>query len=304
MFISSAIQSDHAADQSTQYVPYIHVNTGERALVPARYDSINGVLVPIVPTPTGFVSALHRPAQPSFISSIISSITHCCENIAKLVTPSSTCVDATNPMHSTRVSPVSIRQPIFPDEDDADATHQSVQPKLSTKSLEALSTALELENIEAWLVDFTTAIGRVDQRAHMLLHTSDWRLLTGLDGPAWALAANKRIADAIHAALDPNGANVKLLKTALREAEGEDRPGVLYSGMDILDEIRALVTERSYGEIRLDKETAKIATFTLGSSRTPSSATSSFVLHKNVLFPMHSCTISSRRCRSPRQLSS
>ena len=123
-------------------------------------------------------------------------------------------------MHSTRVSPVSIRQPIFPDEDDADATHQSVQPKLSTKSLEALSTALELENIEAWLVDFTTAIGRVDQRAHMLLHTSDWRLLTGLDGPAWVLAANKRIADAVHAAFDPNGANVKLLKTALREAEG------------------------------------------------------------------------------------
>ena len=67
---------------------------------------------------------------------------------------SSTCGDATNPTYSTRVSPVSIRQPIFPDEDDADATHQAVKPKLSTKALEALSTKLELEDVDAWIVDF------------------------------------------------------------------------------------------------------------------------------------------------------
>ena len=40
--------------------------------------------------------------------------------------------------------------------------------------------------------------------------------------------------------------------------EGSDRQtGVRFSGMDILDEIRALVTERSYdGQIKLGNESA------------------------------------------------
>ena len=188
--------------------------------------------------------------------------------MAKLVTPSSTCVNATDAMISTRISPTSIRQPMFLDEDEAEDAHEPVKSKLSTKALEALSTELELEDIEAWLVDFTTAISRVDERAHVLLHASDWRVLTGPDGPSWALEANKRIADAIDAALNPKGANVKLLKSALREAEGGDRPGVLYSGMDILSEIRALVTDRSLGEIRFGKEVTKVAVFTLGATVT------------------------------------
>jgi len=198
----------HAVDQSQQYVPYVHVDTGERALLPSRYDSITGVLVPIVSTPPGFVQALHRPAQPSILQNIISSITTCCTNMAKLVTPSSTSVDATNVMHSTRVSPVSIRQPVFLDEDEADVINTAVKPKLSTKALEALSTKLELEDVEAWIVDFVTAISRVDQRAHELLHAPNWRELAGPDGPSWAVAANQRIADAVDSTLDPSGANV------------------------------------------------------------------------------------------------
>ena len=144
----------------------------------------------------------------------------------------------------------------------------AVKPKLSTKALEALSTKLELEDVEAWIVDFVTAISRVDQRANELLHAPNWRELAGPDGPSWAVAANQRIADAVDSTLDPSGANVKLLKAALREAEASDRPGVLYSGMDILDEIRALVTERSYGEIKLNTETAKVLKFELGASVT------------------------------------
>ena len=43
---------------------------------------------------------------------------------------------------------------MFSDEDDADDTPQAVKPKLSTKALEALSTKLELEDVDAWIVDF------------------------------------------------------------------------------------------------------------------------------------------------------
>ena len=274
-----------AIDQSSQYVPYVHIDTGARALLPTRYDSVNGVLVPLVPTPPGFVPALHRPAQPSIIQNIISSFTNCCANVAKLITPSSNSVNVTDTLHSTRISPTSIRQPMFSDEDDADDTPQAVKPKLSTKALEALSTKLELEDVDAWIVDFVSAVGRVDKAAHALLHDSEWRELTGPDGPGWAKAANERISDGIHSALDPTGTNVKLLKTALREAEAGDRPGILYSGMDILYEIRALVTERSIGEIKLGTKCTEKASFTLGAAIDDSRLVGDSIKRKFLLKP-------------------
>ena len=140
---------------------------------------------------------------------------------------------------------------------------------LSTKTLSNLKTQLELPEIADFIVDLKAACGRRDESAYLLLTSDNWRaLLTG--GHPVMIQANKRIATYVDACLDKEGPNVKLLKSKLRKADSTDRPGVLFSGMDILEEIAALITERSLGEIKfsaLASETILTAGATIEATR-------------------------------------
>ena len=89
-----------------------------------------------------------------------------------------------------------------------------------------------MPKIQDWIVDLKAACGRRDEAAHILLTSPDWRaLLAG--GHPMLLQANKRIAIYIDACLDKEASTVVLLKSKLREADSTDRPGILFSGMDI-----------------------------------------------------------------------
>ena len=172
-----------------------------------------------------------------------------------------------------RPSPVTVRQLHFTSDEDADGADGSSgqivkissRSALSTTALSKLSTKLALKDIPNWIKDFKAAVGRVDVQAGLLLSAADWRVLISCSGD-WALEANKRLADAIMASLDSTGDNVILLESKLREADSTDRPGVLFSGMDILEEIQALITERTLGEIKLNSEEAKEIVFKPGAS--------------------------------------
>ena len=72
----------------------------------------------------------------------------------------------------------------------------------------------------------------------------DWRQQM-LDSPQRAVVANRRIATAIDGALDHSADDVVNLISVLRAADRSDRQGILCSGMDIVEEIRSLVTGRS-----------------------------------------------------------
>ena len=141
----------------------------------------------------------------------------------------------------------SMRQPVFDDPDDSDNTHQQGSFKLSTKALEALKTQLEIHKIAAFLVDFRASIARVDKTAYKLLMTSDWRIfLHSESGSGQYTDANARIADVLDSVMDPKADNVILLKSSLREADASYRPGILCSGMDMIDKIRALVRQTAH----------------------------------------------------------
>ena len=108
-----------------------------------------------------------------------------------------------------------------------------------------------------WITDFTAAFGRLrDNTAHLLLTAPDWHAMLAGGHPA-VVEANKKIATCIFACLDDSSTTVKRLKTKLRTADRTDRPGILFSGMHILDEIAALITERSLGEIKLNSTNEK-----------------------------------------------
>ena len=80
-------------------------------------------------------------------------------------------------------------------------------------------------------------------------------MLTG--GHPSMVDANKSIATSVFACLDDSGPSVMRLKSKLRTADRTDRSGILFSGMDILEEVAALVTERSLGEIKLNNTAVK-----------------------------------------------
>ena len=104
---------------------------------------------------------------------------------------------------------------------------------ISTKTISNLKTKLELPEIADFIVDLKAACGRRDEAANFLLMSTDWRALLAGGHPVM-IQANKRIATYVDACLDKEGPNVKLLKSKLRKADSTDRPGILFSGMDIL----------------------------------------------------------------------
>jgi len=148
-----------------------------------------------------------------------------------------------------RLSPAGARQLDFGDE-LIDGAVESSSILLSTTTLSKLNTKLELTEINDWITDLTAACGRRDEAAYNLIVALDWRAVLNTADPQ-AIAANKRIAVYIDACLDKTGDNVALLKSKLRDAEHTTRQGILFSGMDQLEEIAALVTQRSLGEIKL-----------------------------------------------------
>ena len=239
------------------YVPYRHVHTGERALVALRRDATTGVRMPVVPPPSGFLPAPVNGADesPNFLQWLAGLL--CRHPDEPSVDPHAVLATAPHPPTRQRFSPVDIRQPMFDEDTNDDGMLQSpAAMMLSTKTLSSLKTKLELPKINDFIIDLKAACGRRDEAAHLLLTSPDWHaLLAG--GHPLLVQSNKRIAAYIDACLDTEAPSVILFKSKLREADSTDRPGILFSGMDILEEIAALVTERSLGEFKLNSIVAK-----------------------------------------------
>jgi len=157
----------------------------------------------------------------------------------------------------------------FQDDADGDSTAtpdsaaNTAQQRLSLAAAAQLpKTRLKLEEIDDHITDFKSAVGNVDAEAHALFQADDWAAL--VSSSSAATEANKRIAVAVMASLDANSKSVVLFRSALREADGTDRPGILSSGMDILQEMTALITDRSHGEIELNSEESEVIAFKPG----------------------------------------
>ena len=254
---------------TTSYEPYVHVSTGERVAIAVGVDPATGVRYPIVPVPAFFV---HAPSATyssgsgnGFLASVIRLVT--------CTTSSEPSVGVMPPSVSPSVlqSPSGVRRLDFAGADDQHGDDSTVpngttsQRTLATKTLEKLNTKLELQDIAGWLVQFKTAVGRVDTDALALLSDPDWRGLLATSAP-WAINANVRIATALEACFDSDGANVVLLESKLRDASETDHPGILFSGMDMLEEVRALVTDRSLGEIKLNSKATTLIVFKAGAT--------------------------------------
>ena len=235
------------------YVPYIHVRTGERAMVPLRVDDTTGARTPIAPPPVGFIpsTAEFSSGPPSFLKWLAGLLCRHTDEPAV----GSYAVPAVAPIPPTRhrLSPTNIRQLDFSDEAD-DGAIESSSARLTSTTLKTLMSKLDLPDIADYIVDLKAACGRRDLDAHLLLVSPDWRAVLAGGRPAM-IDANKRIAEYVTASIDNKSDNVKRLMSNLRQADSTDRPGVLFSGMDILEEIAALVTERSLGEIKLNSIT-------------------------------------------------
>ena len=160
---ASLLPAYHSAtpDPSTcVYVPYRHIHTGERAMVPLRVDPTTGVRIPVVPPPPGFQPAVDglSSGPPNFLQWLAGLL---CHHPAE--PPEGSRADhAQTPVPATRqrLSPIDIRQPNF-DDDAADGAVGSQLCILSTKTLTSLKTKLELADINNWITDFMAAFGRL-----------------------------------------------------------------------------------------------------------------------------------------------
>ena len=264
---AQTIRIDPNADQhdTAVYEDYVHVPTGRRIMIPVRIDPATGQRTRFCSPPMGFVLANMHNEQSASPPTI--SILERLMNIFRCSVPSDTQADdLSTPAPAPVAPPTSIRQPVFDEPEEPDCaltTSQHHRYRLSTKALEALKTKLELHKIAASLVDIRAAIARVDKPAYRLLVAPDWRVLMSSDEDTYT-SANARIADVLDSVLDSTAENVILLKSTLREADQSDRPGILCSGMDMIEEIGALVTDRSLGEVKLAKQTAASVAFTPG----------------------------------------
>jgi hypothetical protein len=270
-FSARSVGANMPAVEVSSYEPYVHLVTGERALVQVRVDPATQRRVLVAPLPDVYVpqhvvEQLHQAQQQLNESSngCVASFLRCIRvdggdtvtNDAPMGAP----VDAVRP----DAAPPVVRQLQF-DENDGEESGLQLQPKLrlASKTLENLFTQLDLVSIDDFLIDFKAAIGNVDKHAYILLDAADWRPM--LEGsPVWAVEANRRIAEALNATLDSKAPNVKRLKTILREAEAGESPGILSSGMDMIAEVKALVHGRSAGEVKSDMKEAMSISFKLG----------------------------------------
>ena len=257
------------------YEPYVHVVAGERALVQVRADPATGRRVLVAPLPDLYVPQAvmeqlrtAQQLQHDQVGGCFASLVRCLRGHD--VAADDTSVDAPVGAVSAAVpSPVAPRQLQFGIDGGMDGEEfrhlggARASMKLSTKTLEKLDTTLELVLVNDFLIDFKAAIGNVDADAFRLLDAVDWRAL--LDGsPRWAVDANRRIAEGLFAAFDSGAPNVKRLKSVLRAAESGVSPGIMSSGMDIVEEVRGLVHGRSAGEVKMDAKEGDGLVFKVG----------------------------------------
>lgn len=146
------------------YVPYRHVHTGERAMVPLRLDSVTGTRMPLAPPPTGFHPAVDglSSGPPNFLKWLAGLLCrHPSEPAVDLRT-----VPTTMPVPPTRqrLSPVDIRHPNF-DDANGDGAYESAGMLLSTKTISNLKTKLKLSEIADFIVDLKAACSRRDEAA-------------------------------------------------------------------------------------------------------------------------------------------
>ena len=252
------------AEANVSYAPYVHVRTGERALVPVR-RLISGAIVAVHPPPPEFIMeqttfcATPLPPRAPGLCELLLRLIGCGhrDHVADGGDRGVLAVDSPSP-----VPPEVVRRLQF-DATVADPAQGESTITLTYKTLSGLMTSLELPTIGNYITDIIAALGRVDTSSYTLATSVDWRALMVNE---WAVKANKRIAIAIDASLNPMAPNVLLLKARLREAESTEHPGILFSGMDILEDIRALVTHRSLGEIKLTADTSALVVFSIGAS--------------------------------------
>ena len=222
-------------------------------MVPLHLNPTTGTRTPVVPPPVGFHPTVADGADesPNFLQWLAGLL--CRHPAEPAVDPRAVRTAMPFPSTRQRLSPTDIRQLDFSDEADDGAVGSS-PVRLTSTTLKSLMSKLDLTDIADYIVDLKAACSRRDPDAHLLLVSPDWRAVL-IGGHPAMIDANKRIAEYVTASIDNNGDNVKRLMSILRQADSTDRPGILFSGMDILEEIAALVTERSLGEIRLSTTT-------------------------------------------------
>jgi hypothetical protein len=255
------------------YIPYVHLPTGCRVLVSAFVDPTTGERRPravvhheFAPVMGNEIAAPHAPL-PVLTSDSITSDNFLVKLFCGLCDPTvhRGFDDLPPPAPVPTIDPTrrldfeGDGDSMTQDEEGREAKRLAV-PSDTLKSLRAHGGKLELHDIKDFIIDLKTAIVLADPDSHILVHSERWR--DALD--AKGIRMNKRIATAIDGALDGGADNVIYLKSILRKAHESTRPGILYSGMDIIEQIEALVTKRTVGEIKLTKDAAKSLVFEAG----------------------------------------
>jgi hypothetical protein len=265
-FGPSPVGAEQSLEQHLQscmeFNEYVNTHTGERAVVPSYIDPTTGARRPLVRLSPEYIPALqylHAHAADGGGESLGMAIQRCFARIVhgdRAPVPPPAPVPAPAPAPVPNPTDLASRRLLF-DENEADIQDNEERdarrlavPAAILAGLQAHGGKLELQDIADFLVDLKTAIKLADPDTHVMLYDPDWR--DGLD--ARGIRMNKRIATAVNGALNPTADNAKYFKSLMRKADASDRPGILCSGMDLLEEIDALVTKRSLGEINLTKD--------------------------------------------------
>ena len=256
------------------YEPYVEPTTNIRTTVPIHTDPVTGIRHALAAIPAGFVheAVLWTRSDPQVADCPISSAIRRCLGMHDSTAPPTVRTSVPQPPYNPAGTPGVSRHlafaspdhldPTSPEQDDGEHSYR----KLTTSELASIDgRSLELEDVPTFIADLKVTLGRVDTAAHVLLSSADPHAILAV-GDAWALEANKRIAAALFSAFDVKGKNVQLLKARIRKAEASDRPGISFSGVDILEEITSLIHDRTIGEIKLNTVAIEPVKFKAGKS--------------------------------------
>ena len=209
------------------YMPYVHIVTGERALVPVIFDPVTGTRrtrVRIHPDLVPLDGASEVPSTGADAGGgVFATIVGMASAIMNCMAPT-----PQQPQPAPLPTPTPPRRIDFGADASAGSGGEVIEPideekvarrlALASTTLENLRTRLgklDLENVNDFVVDFKVAVGRVDVDAHRLLIDPLWRE-TMIGEPEWAIRANKRIATAIDGSIDKEAPNVIRLMNNLR----------------------------------------------------------------------------------------
>ena len=230
------------------YRTIVHLETGERITVPVTIDCNTGHRREIVPAPSGFVPQFvpvgYAPPQSGCLEGALrrclSTSTLNSRTAHPVQLPQLVPIDPNRTPRNTFLERLNnLEQPAEQQGEEQELASHSKRLVLATKTVDRITTKLELHKIADWQVDFTAAIGRTDPEAHALLSQDPEALAALAAGAFWASRANERLAIAIDACLDKCGENVEELFSRLRDAARTNRPRILLSGTEIFGEISA-----------------------------------------------------------------